>query len=176
MGAHPQSNDWVVVPELPDLFQWMERKILTMEKLRAKLKENSGFTLVEMLIVVAIIAILIMVSIPVVTGALEKARDATDQANERAAKAEATMIFMGIVDHPDSTKNYVAGEETGEMFYNAHTGKMESSDSIEPYGQCTKKGECYTGTAGTTEHPKSIIKVSVDEDANVTIEWATPTT
>ena len=61
MGAHPQSNDWVVVPELPDLFQRMERKILTMEKLRAKLKKNSGFTLIEMLIVVAIIAILIMV-------------------------------------------------------------------------------------------------------------------
>ena len=66
-----------------------------MEKLRAKLRRQGGFTLVEMLIVVAIIAILIAVSIPLVNGALEKARDATDQANERAAKAEALLYFTG---------------------------------------------------------------------------------
>lgn len=61
------------------------------EKLSAKLSKNGGFTLVEMLIVVAIIAILIAISIPVVTGQLEKARQSADAANCRAAYAEAMI-------------------------------------------------------------------------------------
>ena len=58
-----------------------------MKGLREKFRKNEGFTLVEMLIVVAIIAILIAVSIPLVSGSLERAREATDAANVRAAKA-----------------------------------------------------------------------------------------
>ena len=37
-----------------------------LNKLKAKLKKQGGFTLIEMLIVVAIIAILIAISIPLV--------------------------------------------------------------------------------------------------------------
>ena len=58
-----------------------------MEKLRAKLRKNSGFTLIEMLIVVAIIAILIAVSIPMVSSALERAKQSTDAANEQIGRA-----------------------------------------------------------------------------------------
>ena len=65
-----------------------------MLKLRNKLNKKGGFTLVEMLIVVAIIAILVAVSIPLITGALERTRIATDAANERAAKAEATIAYL----------------------------------------------------------------------------------
>ena len=65
-----------------------------MEKLRAKLRKNSGFTLIEMLIVVAIIAILIMLSIPMITNALNSAKEATDSANERSAMAAALIEYM----------------------------------------------------------------------------------
>ena len=53
-----------------------------------KLKNSEGFTLMEMLIVVAIIAILVAIAIPTFTGQLEKAREATDLANLRSAYAE----------------------------------------------------------------------------------------
>ena len=53
-----------------------------------KLKNSKGFTLMEMLIVVAIIAILVAIAIPTFTGQLEKAREATDLANLRSAYAE----------------------------------------------------------------------------------------
>lgn len=53
-----------------------------------KLKNSKGFTLMEMLIVVAIIAVLIAIAIPTFTNQLEKAREATDMANIRSAYAE----------------------------------------------------------------------------------------
>ena len=65
-----------------------------MEKLQKQLKKQGGFTLVEMLIVVAIIAILIAVSIPMVSGALDRAKEATDAANVRAAKAQASITKL----------------------------------------------------------------------------------
>ncbi len=51
-------------------------------------KNKKGFTLAELLIVVAIIAVLVAISIPIFTTQLEKAREATDLANIRAAYAE----------------------------------------------------------------------------------------
>ena len=49
---------------------------------------KKGFTMAELLIVVAIIAVLVAIAIPVFTTQLEKAKDATDAANLRAAYAE----------------------------------------------------------------------------------------
>ena len=56
-----------------------------MKNLLKKLKNKKGFTLAELLIVVAIIAVLVAISIPIFTAQLEKAREATDAANLRAA-------------------------------------------------------------------------------------------
>ncbi len=51
-------------------------------------KNNKGFTLAELLIVVAIIAVLVAIAIPIFTAQLEKSREATDVANTRSAYAE----------------------------------------------------------------------------------------
>ena len=60
-----------------------------------KAKENKkGFTLAELLIVVAIIAVLVAISIPIFNAQLEKSRDAVDMANVRAAYAEAASAYL----------------------------------------------------------------------------------
>ena len=58
---------------------------------------RKGFTLAELLIVVAIIAVLVAVAIPIFGSQLEKSREAADLANVRAAYAEVlTEANMGI--------------------------------------------------------------------------------
>ena len=94
-----------------------------MKNLKAKLRRDGGFTLVEMLIVVAIIAILIAISIPMVGSALEKARQATDAANVRAAIAEASIKYL--TDGTDVTLTE----------YDAATGSLKTAS--EAYGQTT---------------------------------------
>jgi prepilin-type N-terminal cleavage/methylation domain-containing protein len=54
------------------------------------IRREKGFTLMEMLITVAIIAILVVIAIPVFNIQLAKAKQATDDANCRSAKALAT--------------------------------------------------------------------------------------
>lgn len=52
-----------------------------------KIKNTKGFTLMEMLIVVAIIAVLVAIAIPTFTTSLNDARVATDKANIRSGYA-----------------------------------------------------------------------------------------
>ncbi len=141
--------------------------------LRGKFQNKKGFTLVEMLIVVAIIAILIAVSIPLVSSALEKARDATDQANERAAKALAVIEYLGIKD--GSMGAGIDAEKT--YYYDAPNGKLipdtkpTGDDAIVPYGQCTAKGDHTDYNKDGETHVNKIIKVVLATDGEVTISW-----
>ena len=57
-------------------------------------KNKKGFTLAELLIVVAIIAVLTAIAIPVFTSQLEKSRDAVTLSNVRSAYAMAQSAWL----------------------------------------------------------------------------------
>lgn len=59
-----------------------------------KTNKNKGFTLAELLVVVAIVGILVAISVPLFTAQLGKARKATNEANMRAAKIAATAQYL----------------------------------------------------------------------------------
>lgn len=69
-------------------------------------RSDNGFTLVELLIVVAIIAVLVGVAIPVFNSQLEKSREATDLANVRSAYAQVmTEVITSSEDKHEQTVN-----------------------------------------------------------------------
>lgn len=70
------------------------------------MKNNrKGFTLAELLIVVAIIAVLVAVAIPVFTAQLEKSREAADAANIRTAYAAVQTAAVSQDDGTEFAKN-----------------------------------------------------------------------
>ena len=62
--------------------------------MKRKIKSAKGFTLAELLIVVAIIAVLVAIGIPIFTSQLEKSREAVDLSDVRSAYAEVMMAAI----------------------------------------------------------------------------------
>ena len=94
-------------------------------------EDNKGFTLAELLIVVAIIGVLVAISIPIFSKQLEKARDATTLANLRNVYAEVQTEYMDL-DHPvgsSSRDNYwVNGRH--HIFVTYHSGNRVIIDAF----------------------------------------------
>lgn len=57
-------------------------------------KNKKGFTLAELLIVVAIIAVLVAIAIPIFSAQLNKSKDATNLANARSIYAQLTADYL----------------------------------------------------------------------------------
>ena len=90
---------------------------------------GKGFTLAELLIVVAIIAVLVAISIPIFTSQLHKARVATDWANLRAYYAEIQADFISTGEYNDKVP-YGTKDPTNPMrneitFLNGQKVKMQ---------------------------------------------------
>lgn len=117
-----------------------------MNKMR-KMKNKKGFTLMEMLIVVAIIAILIAIAIPTFASSLNKARIATDEANIRSGYAS---VMVRVLD-PD---NALAAANTKVTYTLNKDGSVstagEKKDNYTCQGNQTKTGTSIGGVAMTT--------------------------
>ena len=74
--------------------------------------DKKGFTLIEMLVVIAIIAVLVAIIIPTVTAATTKANAATDAANLRSVLGEANSLLM--MKDPTGSILQTAEFDTGE--------------------------------------------------------------
>lgn len=67
-------------------------------------RKKAGFTLAELLIVVAIIAVLVAISIPVFSAQLHKARVATDWANIRSYFSEIQSDYISTGEYNPNVK------------------------------------------------------------------------
>ncbi len=125
------------------------------------MKNKKGFTLAELLIVVAIIGVLVAISIPIFTGQLKKSRAAVDRANVRSGKAAAVAQYL--------TDGFV-GEQT--YYYDAAKGTVVlDASGIKGYG---KSDEDLTGNLDdyATGIPKDgYVAITIKEDGTIEAAW-----
>lgn len=134
-----------------------------------KMTNKKGFTLMEMLIVVAIIAILVAIAIPTVTSALENSRESTDAANIRAAYAEImTMSMTG--EQPTNMNNgsytitYTGGKYTATIALKQKKDEWQNKTITNIAGQSTTTDPLKAAGSGET------VKIEYDEATNV-VTW-----
>jgi prepilin-type N-terminal cleavage/methylation domain-containing protein len=94
-------------------------------------KNKKGFTLAELLIVFAIIAVLVAISIPIFTSQLRKARLAANKANARAALSAAIAQF---IEAPEEDKLTTIADTDQYRYFRYDTTT----------GQCTYEGMSNT--------------------------------
>ena len=128
-----------------------------MKSLFKKVRGNKkGFTLAELLVVVAIVGILVAISIPVFTAQLSKARKATNLANLRAAKAAAVAEYF--TSESEGTKNYN---------YDIATGKATVTDNkVATTERKLDDSDTSSGTAvdGSDKYTKFSVTVTTTTD------------
>lgn len=146
-----------------------------------KMKNKKGFTLMEMLIVVAIIAVLIVIAIPTFNNALAKSRAATDLANIRSGYASAQVRAMTEGLGATNTKTYtlkadgsVSAEGDTATTAADYTCKGDSKNVTE---DTTVGGVVTVGTGKTLNWTKGqeITYVVTETDGLFTVT-ITPTT
>ena len=108
-----------------------------------KMLNKKGFTLAELLIVVAIIAVLVAIAIPIFTTQLEKSREATDMANIRAAYAD---IMSEYLLEPADYSITVPAKQTVADWQNTECGKLQTliNGSSSQYTVTAKISGDYT--------------------------------
>ena len=134
-------------------------------------KNRKGFTLAELLIVVAIIGVLVAVSIPIFTSQLEKNKQATDLANMRSAKAAAVAEWM--------TGDMSSG---AEYVYDAASGKAYKStekSSVAGYGKSSQPASSFSNetVSGTPNENGSanFVTVIISNLGAVSFRWGAGT-
>lgn len=133
-----------------------------------KLRKNEkGFTLAELLIVVAIIGVLVAISIPIFTSQLKKARLATNQANARAAHA---ALVAELLDEQKTA---------GEADYTVSTSKIDHlNDAATALAITTDPSDWKVNDTGATADldDKEVTVWTVSIQDNGTVTYAAKTT
>ena len=147
-----------------------------------KKMNKKGFTLAELLIVIAILAILIAIAIPVFSAQLEKARESVDASVERSAKSIAESHYLlehaggssgiSVKFEKDSEDNLVILTCSGGGHTTDGDGKC-TVPTAAPSGKTELTSQCTCDTT-TTEHAgvKAKLTVTVDGEGRVTGTWA----
>lgn len=131
-------------------------------------KQKKGFTLAELLIVVAIIAVLVAISIPIFSSQLKKARLAVDQANVRSAKAAAAAEYM--TDGESGPVEYIYDGNRAIKIESASTVTSLTNPGYGKSDNATNKGN-KSGASGTPKNGYVLVTVNDSDNPQVQAKW-----
>jgi len=123
-------------------------------------KNRKGFTLAELLIVVAIIAVLVAIAIPVFTNQLEKSREATDASNIRAAYAEIAASALTDPDTPQTAT--IEKKQTVDDWQSASSMKDIAGVAIDDINSTDDTVVSYSLDDGITIDGKEVTSSFLD--------------
>lgn len=126
------------------------------------MKRNSkkGFTLAELLIVIAIIAILVAIMLPVFAAQLNKARAAAELSNVRAAYSELVANAM-LGDSTDLTAGPTNTDSDGKLqIESTDLEEAKQYDETEVTVAGTTVTVTYKGYSGTFEVDEDVVFIS----------------
>lgn len=120
-------------------------------------QNKGGFTLAELLIVVAIIGVLVAVAIPIFSSQLSKAKASVDMANIRSAEAAGAAAYLSQ-EYTDANNSEKMGDEamTGGRAGLIDSGLFKSGESYSFYIYDPSSGSAipwygkYTANLGGT--------------------------
>lgn len=123
-----------------------------------KYKDSLGFTLAELLIVIAIIAVLVGIVMPVFSAQLEKSREATDLANVRSVYAE--VMLAAVTKDQDMEYN-------GEPIYQngVYTADVELRQKKIDWD--TSNDLVIGGVSKNTDFGTRWLHVPLDQNTNI---------
>lgn len=121
-----------------------------------KRRNTKGFTLGEVLLVVAIISALTAIGIPSLMREIDKAKLRVDQAHVQEAVSMATSQYAA--DHTEGKRWYYYDANRSEI-------KKDTSEGIHGYGKSTK--EPYKHNTHVTDNSASSVPVGADGTRNL---------
>lgn len=126
------------------------------------MKQNrSGFTLMEMLIVIALIAVLVAIAIPTIASQLERSREAADLANVRAAYAQVSA--EALLGDPQFTVTVDLKQKQADW---------QSANPVNIGGIVHDKDQGDTDNWKGVAAPNGTCIVSYNKDHGIILTWS----
>lgn len=124
------------------------------------MRNKKGFTLAELMVVVAIIGVLVAVSVPIFNSQLEKSREATDLANVRSAYAQVMTEAISKDGLPEPVAVFLKQTQNG----------WQTKLPITIGGVTYNGGTGSTNWVGTPKG-KGMCRISYEKDRGIIFNW-----
>ncbi|MDG2113428.1 MAG: type II secretion system protein [Actinomycetota bacterium] len=167
-----------------------------LNQLRERRDDDQGFTLIELMVVVLIIAILVAIAVPTFLGARTRAQDRSAQSTARNALTTGRILFTDDGDFGDPTRatvvtnmeavdgafDFVAGASTASAQISVMAFDGADADALADrvvYAVLSDSGDCFyiqddsgNGGTGATSY-SSATAASCDANSTAGLTWST---